>query len=120
MTAAARAFFNSPPEYLASAPPIAIDLLGEAIERVRPLLADRRKSTKARVRILWAAVMAARDLGASDRVHGGFGALTVQTGLIDHRGRWTGKDVRPSQRRYGIEDVDHVIMWAMRGMDPFE
>jgi hypothetical protein len=112
--------FNSPPEYLDSAPSIAIDLLGEAIEQVRPLLADRRRSTKARVRILWAAVMAARDLGAWDRVLGGFGALTVQTGLIDHRGRWTGQDVRACYRHLGIEQIDHVICWAMRGMDPFD
>jgi hypothetical protein len=114
MTAAALAL-NGPPEW-----PIAVDLLAAAIEQARPLVvADRRKSTKARVRILWAAVVAARDLAASDRVHGSFGALSVQVGLINHRGWWTGADVRPSVRRYGLEDVDHVIMWALRGMDPF-
>jgi hypothetical protein len=114
MTAAVALSNNdSPPEY------IAVDLLAAAIEKTRPLLADRRKSTKQRAHILWAAVMAARDLGASDRVHGAFGALTVQTGLITHRGRWTGADVRPSVRRYGIEDVDHIVTWALCGKNPF-
>jgi hypothetical protein len=111
--------FDSPPEYIDHAPPIAVDLLAATIEQVRPLLLDRRKSTKQRVRILWAAVVAARDLGASDRVHGGFGALAVQTNLINHRGWWTGNDVRPSVRRFGIDDIDHGIMWGLRGWDPF-
>lgn len=111
MTAA----LNSPPEF-----PMAVNLLEQAIERARPLLSDRRKSTNQRVRILWAAAKRARDLGSSDVVHAAFGALAVQTNLIDSRGWWTGTDVRPSVRRYGLDDVDHVITWALRGWNPFE
>jgi hypothetical protein len=110
---------NSPPEPEVS-PPIAVDLLAAAIEKVRPLLTDKTKSTKARVRILWASVMAARGLAASDRVHGAFGALSVQVGLINNRGWWVENDVRACYRRYGLEDVDHVIIWALRGLDPFD
>jgi hypothetical protein len=100
--------------------PAPVDLLAAAMERVRPAVSDRRKSTKQRMRTLWAAAKAARDLGTWDVVHGVFGALAVQAGLINSRGWWTGADVRPSARSYGLEDIDHVITWALRGWNPFE
>lgn len=100
------------------APPV--DLLTQAIERARPLVADRSRSTKERIRLLWAAAKMARELGASDVVNRAFMALALKVQLIDSNGRWTGEDVRESVRRYGAEDVAHAIRWALRGWNPFE
>jgi hypothetical protein len=102
-------------------PPTAdLDLLEQAIERARPLVADRSRSTKQRIRLLWASAKMARDLGAWDVVHGAFVQLAVEVHLIDSNGFWTGEDVRKSVRRYGQEDVEHTIRWALRGWNPFE
>jgi len=46
--------------------------------------------------------------------------LVIDTDLINGRGRWTGADVAEHVRRYGAEDVVHVIRWALRGWNPFE
>ena len=46
--------------------------------------------------------------------------LATETNLIDAAGRWTGEDLREDRRRYGREDVAHVIGWAVRGWNPFE
>ncbi len=94
------------------------DLLTTLMERVRPMLMGG--PTKQRIRILWAATKQARNLGAGDVVHDAFVALAIETALIDGRSRWTGTDVRESVRRYGREDVTHVITWALRGWNPFE
>jgi hypothetical protein len=100
--------------------PQPVDLLAQAIERTRPLLADRTRPTKERIRVLWAAAKRARDLGAWDVVHDAFMQLAVEVHLIDSNGFWTGEDVRESVRRYGREDVEHTIRWALRGWNPFE
>jgi hypothetical protein len=94
-------------------PPVAVNLLDQVIENVRPLLVDGRP-TKERIRILWAAAKKARDLAAADVIHDVFMALAVETSLIDKNGRWTGDDVRD-----GV-DVAHVIVWALRGWNPFQ
>jgi hypothetical protein len=94
------------------------DLLTQAIERVRPLLATG--TTKQRVHLLWAAAKAARDLGASDVVADAFIELAAEVNLIDRGGRWSGTDVRESVRRHGAEDIRHAIAWALRGWNPFE
>jgi hypothetical protein len=99
-------------------PPPTVDLLASALDRVRPLLMNAR-TTKDRVRLLWAAIKKSRDLGAPDVVSEEFMRLAIETNLIDRRGRWTGSDVRESERRFGAEDVAHVISWAMRGWNPF-
>jgi hypothetical protein len=96
------------------------DLLGEAIADVRPLLTDQSRSTKERIRLLWAAAKRARKLGTSDVIHDAFMALATEVNLIDARGCWTGADVRETVRRYGAEDVTHTITWALRGWNPFE
>jgi hypothetical protein len=83
-------------------------------------VADKTKTTKQRIHLLWAAAKKSRDLGAYDVVSDAFMALAVETNLIDERGRWTGEDVRKSERRFGAEDVAHVVNWALRGMNPFE
>jgi hypothetical protein len=94
--------------------------LDQVIDTLRPLLADPSLSTKARIRMLWGAAKKARDLGSSDVVRDAFMELAVEVNLIDRNGRWTGEDVRESIRRYGREDVEHTIKWALRGWNPFE
>jgi len=101
-------------------PPTTVDLLTDAIEHVRPMLADESRPTKQRIRILWAAAKKTCDLGASDVVKVACMALAVETNLIDTNDRWTGADVRESVRRFGAEDVAHAITWALRGWNPFE
>jgi hypothetical protein len=100
--------------------PLAVDLLAQEIECARSMLGDETRPTKERIRILWAAAKMARDLGAWDAVHDAFMQLAVEVNLIDRNGRWTGADVRESVRRYGREDVEHTIRWALRGWNPFE
>jgi hypothetical protein len=98
--------------------PVVIDLLEDAIARVRPSLLEG--STKQRIRLLWGAAKMARNLGASDVVRDRFVELAVEVGLIDRSGYWTGKGVHADFRRHGREDVEHVIRWAQRRMNPFE
>ena len=98
--------------------PVAIDLLEEAIDSARPMLLTG--PTKARVRILWAAARGARQLAAEDQVHAAFLRLAVEVNLIDRRGYWTGNDVRADLRRYGRQDIAHILTWAMRNRNPFE
>ena len=73
-----------------------------------------------RIRVLWAGAKMAREVGAVDTIHRAFMQLVIDTDLIDGRGRWTGTDVAEHIRRYGAEDVAHVIRWALRGWNPFE
>jgi hypothetical protein len=63
------------------APPIGVDLLTQAADYVRPLL-DRSNLIGDRVRALWAAVVTARGLAASDVVEGEFLQLARDTGLV--------------------------------------
>jgi hypothetical protein len=98
--------------------PAAIELVGQAIASVRPMLITG--TTKQRTRVLWAAVRRARNLAAADVVHAEFMALAVEVGMIDERGRWLGDDVHETIRRHGARDISHVIAWAQRGKDPFE
>jgi hypothetical protein len=94
--------------------------LGQVIENVRPILSHELRTTKARLRLLWATAKQARNLGAPNVILDVFMALAVETNLIDRRGRWTGDDVRKYVRRHGAEEVAHVINWALRGWSPFE
>jgi hypothetical protein len=96
------------------------DLLTQAIERVSPMLADARKPTKERVRLLWAAAKMARDLSTSDVVHETFMSLAITANLIDKNGRWIGADIAEHRRTFGSQDIDHVVRWALRGWNPFE
>jgi hypothetical protein len=98
--------------------PAAVDQLEQAIESVRPLLGEG--TTKARVRVLWAAARAARNLGAEDVVRNAFMQLAIEVGLIDERGWWLPKDVRPDIRRHGRQDINHLLAWAARNKNPFE
>jgi hypothetical protein len=83
-----------------------IDLLTQATDYVRPLL-DRSKSLGERLRTLWAAVVAASDLGASDVVEGEFLRLAGDTGLAADLGSRADVDLR------------HIIRWALLEQNPF-
>lgn len=86
-------------------PPSAVDLLGGAIEIVRPHL-DRLVPLGQRARIFWAGVAAARHLGAADVVAVEFKKLASETGLTSDLGR------------HGEEDVRHLIWAGLRAWNP--
>ena len=110
MTVATESTITAPPDLLTRA----TDLARERIEAEAP------PATKKRVRILWAAAKQARGAAGDKAIHDAFMALAIQSGVIDRNGRWLGADVRESIRRFGREDVSHVITWALRGWNPFE
>jgi hypothetical protein len=99
--------------------PLAVDLLQQVIEGARPQVADQTAPTKRRVQTLWAYAKHSRDLAASDVLHDAFMQLAIDAKLIGATGWWLPRDVRDSIRRYGREDIDHVIRWALFGQDPF-
>ena len=94
--------------------------LEQIIEGIRPMIANGSRPTKERIRVLWAGAKMARGVGVVDTIHRAFMQLAIDTDLIDGRGRWTGVDVAEHVRRYGAQDVAHVIRWALRGWNPFE
>jgi hypothetical protein len=120
--AAAKCSFDASNErgWDASPPRTAVDLLAQAIEQARPLLADQTQPTKQRIRILWATAKKARDLGASDVVADAFMQLAVEVNIINQAGRWVAPNVGESTRAFGREDIKHLITWALRGWNPFE
>jgi hypothetical protein len=81
--------------------------LTDAVAYVRPRL-TRANPICDRLRALWAAVAAARDLGASDVVEDKFFQSASDIGLVADLGRHADTDLR------------HVIRWAMLGMNPFQ
>jgi hypothetical protein len=88
-------------------PPTGVDLLTQAADYVRPLL-DRSNPIGDRLCTLWAAVVTARDLGASDVVEVEFLQLARDTGLVADLGS------------RGDADLRHVIRWAMLDQNPFQ
>jgi hypothetical protein len=88
------------------AQPVAVDLLGDAFEYTRRSL-DRTKPINERVRIFWAAVVGARDLGATDVVRDGFMQLATDVGLV--------ADLGP----HAQETIEHLIRWGLFARNPF-
>ena len=88
------------------APPRAIDLLANAIEYTRCEL-DRTKPINERVRIFWAAVVAARSLGATDVVRDEFLLLAVDVGLFADLGQ------------HADQTIEHLIRWGLFARNPF-
>jgi hypothetical protein len=84
-----------------------IDLIARAANTVRPLL-DPAYPIGERLRTLWAAVVAARDLGATDVVEETFLRLAREGGLY--------RDLGPRAEA----DLRHVIRWAMLDQNPFQ
>jgi hypothetical protein len=87
--------------------PLVLDLVAQAADYLRPHL-DRSKPSGERLKALWAAVVAARDFGASDVVEQEFLQLARDTGLFTDLGRCADSDLR------------HVIRWAIRDKNPFQ
>jgi hypothetical protein len=83
------------------------DLVTQAADYVRPLL-DRSNSLGERLRTLWAAVVAARNLGAFDVIEGEFLQLARDTGLVADLGSRADVDLR------------HIIRWAVLEQNPFQ
>jgi hypothetical protein len=92
--------------------------LAMAIDRTRCQIAASQ-TPKQRIQLLWAGAKAARQLAASDVLLEEFMRLAIEIGLIDANGCWIA-NVRDSVRRFGKEDVEHVLRWALRDMNPFE
>jgi hypothetical protein len=87
-------------------PPDRLDLLTEATEFVRPRL-DHTTSINVRVKILWAAVNASRDLAGADIGRDHFLQLATETGLYADLGR------------HADQTVDHLVRWAVLSRNPF-
>jgi hypothetical protein len=83
------------------------DLVAQAIESVRPLL-DHSIPVGDRLRNLWAAVVATRDLAACDIIEDEFMQLARDTQLLRDLGR------------HADNDIHHVIRWAMLDHNPFQ
>jgi hypothetical protein len=92
------------------APPRAVDLLAQAIEYARGDL-DRAKPINERVRIFWAAVVAARDLGATDVVRDEFVLLAIDTGLF--------AELEKHPPYAAGETIEHLIRWGLFARNPF-
>jgi hypothetical protein len=86
--------------------PPAVDLLDQAMAYVRPYL-DPSIPVCVRVRTLWAAVVAARDLATSDVIEAEFMRFARETGLVCDLGH------------HAADDLRHVIRWAMLNRKPF-
>jgi hypothetical protein len=86
--------------------PPAVDLLDQATAYVAPYF-DPSISARDRLKDFWAAVVAARNLGASDVIEGEFIRLAHDTGLARDLGHHAEHDLR------------HVIRWAMLDRNPF-
>ena len=84
-------------------PPPAVDLLAQAVEYIRPYLAQSLAIGE-RARNFWAGVVAARDYGAADVVELTFRDLAQQTGLTSDLGH---------------DDVKHLIRSAFLDLNPF-
>jgi hypothetical protein len=85
------------------APPPAIELLAQAIEELRPHV-DPSLPIVERARNFWAAISAARDLGAVDVIAQDFLQLAHGTGLV---------------RELGLDAVHHLIRWGLLDRNPF-
>ena len=88
-------------------PSEATDLLAKAVRYVRPHLVGATTVSE-RVQILWAAVIAARDLGASNLIEDDFMRLALDVGL--------GRDLG----RHSDETLRHVIRWGLVDRNPFQ
>ena len=84
----------------------ATDELAAVLDRLRPELADRAQPIKKRIRLFWVAAKVSRKLAPAEVVTAAFARLARETGLMSDLGR------------YGAEDTEHVIRWAMNGKNP--
>jgi hypothetical protein len=92
-----------------SRPPVATrdDDLRAALAHLQQNHLDRRLPVTGRVRHFWAMAMASRDLASDDELTAAFMRLVERSGLVADLGR------------HGREDAEHVLNWALRGLNPF-
>src|SRR5689334_13824157 len=95
-------------------PPITVDLLGQAIARIRPDI-EAAPSLRERARTFWAGVLASRDLGTWDVVERDFWQLAFATGLIWKQDNPNRRGVLP----HSFETVAHLIRWGLLARNPF-
>ena len=101
-----RAIENFPTEKRPDQENAAIDFLTLTSDYVRPQL-DRSRPIGDRLKALWAAVVTARDYGASDVVQEEFLLLARHTGLFADLGRRADVDLR------------HIVRWGLLNQNPF-
>jgi hypothetical protein len=95
---------NAPANNISSgAPPLLDRVIGE----LQPLL-GRDSSIKERLLTFWSVLVESRDLGSSDVIADEFRNVAEESGLTDDVGK------------HGIEDIEHIISWGLRGFNPFE
>jgi predicted metal-dependent hydrolase len=73
--------------------------------------------TKLRLQNLWLATMAVRDKGDRAELEKHFMDLARESGLI--AASCAHYEAKKQRRRWGEEDVAHVISWGLRGMNPW-
>src|SRR3954469_17172908 len=88
--------------------PPPVDLLAEALNRLRPRLADAALTPRQRLQFLWAGAAAANRFAARDVWGDAFARLIVETGLL-HR----------LNRRTSAQDLCHLLAWAWMGRNPW-
>ena len=91
---------------------------GELTAIARELVAQG--TSKQRVQTLWAVAKFAARSAAADHLNEILLQLAVDTNLIDGDGYWVGADIAIHRRAFGGEDVEHVLRWGARGLNPFE
>jgi hypothetical protein len=91
---------------------------GQVITIARELVAQG--TSKQRVQTLRAVAKFAARSGAADHLSKTLLQVAVDNNLIEGDGFWVGADIAKHRRAYGREDVEHVIRWATRGLNPFE
>ena len=96
-------------------PPIAVDLLDQAIQRVRNDL-ELAATLPARTRIFWAGVAASRRLGAVDVVTEEFWKLAFSH--LWKRHAPTKQGALPYDYS-AYETTWHLIRWGLLARDPF-
>lgn len=92
-------------------PAPAVDLLRDALEQGRPLVADTERTLQERLRMFWSVAKAARDLAARDVWGDELVRLAVETGLF--------AAMHKRSYRTSAIDLNHVLQWAWRGRNPW-
>ena len=83
-----------------------------ALERARPLIADKSRPLSERLQTWWAIANATRDLATRDAWGDDLVRLAVESGLFAslHKKAW----------RSSAIDLSHVLDWAWRNKNPWK
>src|SRR4051794_29574465 len=91
-----------------SSVPRPVDLLAEAVARIKSRLDDPALSARQRLQVLWAGAVAARGFATRHVWGDELAKLVVETGLL-----------RSLPWRTSAVDVCHVLRWAWLGRNPW-